>query len=250
MINNVDKNQKGFTAVEGLLIILILAVVGFGGYYVYHTNHKTKAAVSTTAAKESTASSNKSTVAKTTNPYAGWKTFCSTMGGLCLKYPTNWTFKQTLLSQSISPERDVFTSPSGSVVVDYLPRNGEGPTGNNSTVNIVSVNNTQESDMDVVGAIIKNLDGTSPGYVAQLFVTGNPNGYTTGQTLNNIYWPAIPEFSNAKLLGGKKVSRLDVEQANSTNQMNGFPTQASAQAWLDSSEVKTGQLILESAAYN
>lgn len=29
------KNQKGFTLVEGLLIALVTAVIGFGGYYVY-----------------------------------------------------------------------------------------------------------------------------------------------------------------------------------------------------------------------
>lgn len=47
-MNKLSRNQKGFTAVEGLLIILILAVIGFGGYYVYHTNQKTKSAVSNT----------------------------------------------------------------------------------------------------------------------------------------------------------------------------------------------------------
>lgn len=40
-----NKNQKGFALIESLLIILILAVVGFGGYYVWNTQHdKTKAA--------------------------------------------------------------------------------------------------------------------------------------------------------------------------------------------------------------
>lgn len=39
-INNLSRSQKGFTAVEGLLIVLILAVIGFGGYYVYHSNHQ------------------------------------------------------------------------------------------------------------------------------------------------------------------------------------------------------------------
>lgn len=34
------REQKGFAVVELLIIILILAVVGFGGYYVWHTNHK------------------------------------------------------------------------------------------------------------------------------------------------------------------------------------------------------------------
>lgn len=33
-------NQKGFTVIEGLLILLILAIVGGTGYYVYQANNK------------------------------------------------------------------------------------------------------------------------------------------------------------------------------------------------------------------
>ena len=35
------KNQKGFGLVESLLVILILSVVGFGGYYIWRGHHKT-----------------------------------------------------------------------------------------------------------------------------------------------------------------------------------------------------------------
>lgn len=34
------KNQKGFTALEAILIIVIIAVVGFAGWYVYKANNK------------------------------------------------------------------------------------------------------------------------------------------------------------------------------------------------------------------
>ena len=33
-------NQKGFAAVEAVLIVVILAIIGGTGYYVYHTNKK------------------------------------------------------------------------------------------------------------------------------------------------------------------------------------------------------------------
>lgn len=154
------------------------------------------------------------------------------------------------MSQSIIPELDVFTSPSGSVVVDYYPGNGEGPTGNNSTVNIASVNNSQASGLEVVGAIIKSLDISSIGYVAQLFVTDTSSDYVAGQTLNNNYWSVIPEFANPNLLGGNKVTHLDVEQASKAAQTKGFSTQAEVLTWLNSNEVKTGQLILERASFN
>lgn len=39
--NNMNKNQKGFTLVEGLLVIIALTLVGFTGFYVYNANKKT-----------------------------------------------------------------------------------------------------------------------------------------------------------------------------------------------------------------
>jgi competence protein ComGC len=46
------KDQLGFSAVEGLLVILVVAVFGFGGYYVWHTQKdNNKSAV--TASKSS-----------------------------------------------------------------------------------------------------------------------------------------------------------------------------------------------------
>lgn len=36
-----NKTQKGFALIESLLIILILTIIGFGGYYVWHTQKQT-----------------------------------------------------------------------------------------------------------------------------------------------------------------------------------------------------------------
>jgi uncharacterized protein HemX len=36
------KGQKGFSAVEGLLIVLVLAVIGFGGYYIWDQQKRDK----------------------------------------------------------------------------------------------------------------------------------------------------------------------------------------------------------------
>ena len=45
-----NKRQSGFALLEGLLIILILAIIGFGGYYVWHTQQQTNKTLDTAAA--------------------------------------------------------------------------------------------------------------------------------------------------------------------------------------------------------
>jgi len=57
-------NQKGFGAVEALLILILLSILGFTGYYVYHTSKDANssydnASTSSNAAAQKSAVSNK-----------------------------------------------------------------------------------------------------------------------------------------------------------------------------------------------
>jgi prepilin-type N-terminal cleavage/methylation domain-containing protein len=54
-MNKIKDNQKGFGLIESLLVILIIAVIGFGGYYVWHTQ-RTKTPTITTTISTPTAS--------------------------------------------------------------------------------------------------------------------------------------------------------------------------------------------------
>ena len=80
-----NKNQQGFAVIEGLLILLILAVVGFGGYYVYHTQHKT------TTTNSSTTANSTSNNSSTTNDYSGWNSYTDTSKLFSVMYPKDWT---------------------------------------------------------------------------------------------------------------------------------------------------------------
>jgi Tfp pilus assembly protein PilV len=40
-MDKIFKNEKGFSGVEVLLAVLVLALIGFGGYYVWHAQHTT-----------------------------------------------------------------------------------------------------------------------------------------------------------------------------------------------------------------
>lgn len=96
-------NSKGFGIIGVLLVIVVLAVIAGGGAYVYHKDHKTK---SNSSSKGSTQTSS-STTSSTTNPYAGWKSYTSSVAGYTIKYPSKWTIRTT----SGNYESTYITSP-------------------------------------------------------------------------------------------------------------------------------------------
>ena len=65
-------NQQGFSAIEGLLILIVILMIGFIGYYVYHSQQQANKTLnaaqadnnSTTSAKKSTSSSSSSSATK------------------------------------------------------------------------------------------------------------------------------------------------------------------------------------------
>jgi hypothetical protein len=77
-------NQKGFTLVEGLLVVIAVSLLGFTGYYVYNANQKkddTKQVAAPTSSQNTT---------ETKDPTEGWKSFESMEGKYSLKYPASW----------------------------------------------------------------------------------------------------------------------------------------------------------------
>lgn len=84
--------ENGFTVVETLLVILILAVIGFGGYYVWHNQHKsiTSTTVTSTALKSHISTKTATATTQTPNPYAGWKSYTLTDEKLSFQYPSTW----------------------------------------------------------------------------------------------------------------------------------------------------------------
>lgn len=75
-------NQKGFTLVEGLLILLVLSVIGFGGYYVW-SSRNTEDAPTQPAQKQSEKT-------QTVDPTKDWTSYTSELGKFSLKYPKDW----------------------------------------------------------------------------------------------------------------------------------------------------------------
>ena len=87
-MGKISKPQAGFSAVEAMIIILVLAVVAGAGYLVYKNHHKTK---TTTPPISSTTKTTMATkTATTADPYAGWKSYCDTATSGCFKYSSDW----------------------------------------------------------------------------------------------------------------------------------------------------------------
>jgi Tfp pilus assembly protein PilE len=115
-MKKISKNQKGFSVVEAVLMLVIVVLIAVIGYMVYKNGNKTKTSSSNTTVKTTQSSTSKSTTA--TNPYAGWKQYCSSYEKSCFKYPSTWTFTNSCTSSTPCDGSDNVgvTSPSNSQI--------------------------------------------------------------------------------------------------------------------------------------
>jgi len=121
------RNESGFTAVEGLLIVLVLTVIGFGGYYVWHSQKKppTKPVATTTKTSAKPAQS--------TDPYVGWKEHVNEKYKFSFMYPPSddthtWTaFVTELPETSQGYQLGDYVNAAGATLVLKSQRNGHQP---------------------------------------------------------------------------------------------------------------------------
>lgn len=94
-----NKNQKGFTAIEGLLILIIVGMVGITGGYVWHSKKAADNIYNRTSTQKSPGINKVVASAAPSYSYAGWKTFCSSLTNACFKYGLGWTFAECAPAQ-------------------------------------------------------------------------------------------------------------------------------------------------------
>lgn len=112
-------SSAGFSAIEAVVIILVIAALSLGGWYEYHREHKQK----TTATSTSTSHTKTPTPPPPADPYAGWKTATSPRAGFSIKYPSSWSYAETVGGKD-NVEHITLDSTNFHITVDsYLGKN-------------------------------------------------------------------------------------------------------------------------------
>jgi hypothetical protein len=201
------KNSMGFSAVEALLILIVVGILGFTGWFVYHSQKVANKNYSSQPSATQTPTTKKPT--KPTNQYAGWKTFCSSETNACFKYDPSWTFTQCAPVQVnmqgryqncpsaetasvISPDNtriDWFLDPYDASATNYCTQGKTSYPGVTYS-DITSVKNA--SNMFFVN--VKEDGSSGYDYNSHLALTTGDNGRqpTVGQS--NALCPPVPAF--------------------------------------------------------
>jgi len=242
-------DQTGFSIIEALLFLVIIGILGFTSWYVYHAKQASNKDYSTVS-NATAPTYNKTTNTTTSDSYAGWKTYTSSFEKLSFKYPSTWKSVTPALS-STDPSADSFElkSPSGALAVSWLAEvDGIGgacdntvmPTANNGACPYWYVQDKQKlsgADLYYVDGVVTHDGNTfSPWCALQgsdgILKNEGDIGYLLFMGKNN-------GQADAGLLCGEPFDGIGLTKG----------TKAQAMAALSSAEFKQAKQILLSAAY-
>lgn len=229
-MGKLQNNQKGFSAPEGLLVLVIVGVIGLVGWYVWHnrTTKPTASANTSTTSKSSTTPSTTKTAADT---YTGWKTYCDTATSGCFRYPADWNnIVGATGAAALSG-----TNKNETIVLEYTePVDGTGGLGDFVTKSIDSLASADTS-YKVVGGYytVGNIPGYNlvDGSLAQQL--GLSSGKTTKISNNDLYFTKSTNKANL-------VVHFDNTSGSTTIE------QSQANSWFDFTDGKTALKIVQS----
>lgn len=217
-----QKKQLGFGAVEIIIMIVIVALIGGGAWYVWQANNSNNQS----QANQSSETSGKNVLP--VDKYAGWKQYCGKLQKICFKYPADWVISADSAADYDSAR---LTSPSGKLAVVYSnPNTRDGSSAAFHTVAIKDLAKTN-TDFKIVGGYMAP-PSSAPGYwlVGAPFITNIPQAGTQGTYVNS------PRFrSQTNFYASFYATPIGAPLSNSESQN-----------WFDSDEVKTSLLILQS----
>lgn len=85
--------EQGFSLITGILILIVIAGVGLGGWITHRHTHSRPGP---TSVRKSVSHEGSPNTHKPPDPYAGWKTATSLQAKFSIRYPTSWTYSEAL----------------------------------------------------------------------------------------------------------------------------------------------------------
>lgn len=144
------KNQSGFSAVELLILLVVIGLIGGAGWYVWQSKSKNSSSNNTqTTQNEASKQNSEADNTKTADETANWKSY--TRYGVTFKYPTEWGFKANDNTQSTStdltsPEFADDGSKGEQITVDEVQFAQSGLTADNFKTKHLDANQNSYSD--------------------------------------------------------------------------------------------------------
>jgi hypothetical protein len=99
---SISKDSDGFTVLYTILVLIIVGIVGFTGWYVWNTNTEANENFKSGVNASSVAHSTPYKTKKVVDPYANWQSYSSAVGNFTFKYPANWTLKEQSINSSLA----------------------------------------------------------------------------------------------------------------------------------------------------
>jgi hypothetical protein len=232
-------NAKGFAPLLLLVGVAAVLVVGGSGAYVYHKNHKPKAAATTNASAKTPTQTDKSSTTSgatlaTPNPYAGWNTYTLAGTGGTFKYPSTWAVTDEGVSCGSDHTYEV-TAPSSEVQQSGLTPIAHGETLESYFIGVMSGCTTPGTDNTGTNVGSEaNSQAISSGLLQgkYLLVNGDTDGTTSVGVFSKNY------------TSGQKITESGVLALGGTN----YELNATLSAGQDTANVNT-QAFVSSQLY-
>jgi hypothetical protein len=241
------KNQKGFSALEGLLILVIVGLIGFVGWYVWQAKNNADDNLSS-----ATETSNSSQSTATSNPYAGWKTYTSNNEKFTFKYPSNWELNGEAASGNLKEEVGLrgpnnFLMTYSLVKIDpgaITPAN-HAKSGNDNDPNAYDPNSNVYNGATELS--IKNFDKKLYIVIDQSTINDNQPVQGIGISENKTY--TAQKYLNPMYYEAKNTTGYMVQWFGAYAAPQGGPVSLSHDAFIAKPELATAKLILQSISY-
>lgn len=177
-MTRITSTQSGFAVLETVLILVIVAIIGGTGYYVYHANKKSNDVLKTSSAKSSNSGAN------------GGK------GGGDAHSQTGPAKTEAFVIPEWSVSSEFPTPPENAALIQYQINNGSPVTASFTTQELLDVDSSCSAGRGPAGLIARAAptdpfyleDGTPSGKTVQQWLTSNDNTFKPYKKVGSYYY--------------------------------------------------------------